>query len=202
MTEHFRSRRYLLDPGSDATVVGRLAATLGWPLLGELVANPGALESYEVMWGKSRDLTLHYQEELFTLSPCAFITGENEARVRAAARVAEQQLKPATPEELLEAADAVRNSPADYMLAIQRLGLGAPVDYDERFFVRIQAAFEDEVDGVRKAAVWATSSAEWPQFEPLLAHAAVNDPAEDVRADAELLLDAYRAARQEWGEQQ
>ena len=155
-----------------------------------------------MIWGKSHALTLHYLEELFTLSPCAFISGENEAQVRTAARVAEQQLKPVTPEELFEAADAVQNVPADYMLAVQRLGLGAPVDYDERFFDRIQAAFVNEVDGVRKAAVWATSWAEWPQFEPLLAQAADNDPAEDVRSDAEFLLDAYCVARQERREQE
>ncbi|WP_311704327.1 hypothetical protein [Streptomyces litchfieldiae] len=159
--------------------------------------NADRLESHEVIWGKSGDLTLHYQEDVLTRSPAAFVTGEDQRRVQVASRILEQRLKPATTEELLEAAEAVRPSPADYMLAILRLGLGAPVDFDQRFFDQVRNAMRDTETGVRYAAVWATSYVEWPQYEPLLVRASEHDPSEKVRGDAAVVLAAYRSLHEE-----
>jgi hypothetical protein len=176
-----------------------VANKLRWPIIGELRADPSRLEPYEVIWGKSHGLTLRYQEDLFTRSPSAFITGEGEQQLRVASRILKQHLNPSTLEELLEAADKLRRLPADYMLAVLRLGLGSPVNFDERFFDRVQDAMKDSVEGVRKAAVWAASYVNWPQYEPLLAQAAHEDTSEEVRDDAVKVLDAYRAMRESDG---
>lgn len=103
-----RSRRYLLDPRSTAEDVGVVADKLRWPLIGELKEDLSRLESHEVIWGKTHDLTLHYQDDL-----------SHGARTRSLrekmrggcgpSRILKQQLKPATLEELLEAADTVRS---------------------------------------------------------------------------------------------
>ncbi|MFF3872668.1 hypothetical protein [Streptomyces sp. NPDC001978] len=193
MPEYFSSRKFLLDPQSQEKAVAAVAQKLGWRHLGVLPEDATALAPYEVIWGKSQDLTLHYREDFLTKSPCAFVTGSDEHRVATAARFVEARLEPATVEEILEAADTVQHISADYALAVLRLGLGAPESFDERFSARIARAAEHPETEVRKAAAWATSYVIWPQFIPLLDQMAGQDSSEDVRRVARKILNAYLA---------
>ncbi|MFG2727955.1 hypothetical protein [Streptomyces canus] len=191
MPDYFSSRMFLLAPRSDEEEVAAVAEKLGWGFLGELSEDPAQLASRELIWGKSQNLTLHFREDFLTKSPCVFVSGADERRVATAARFTETQLKPATIDEILEAADSVRQIPADYALAVMRLGLGAPEHFDERFATRIAAAAENPEEEVRKAAAWATSYVVWPQFISLLERMAEYDSAEDVRRVARRIRNAY-----------
>ncbi|WP_146074997.1 HEAT repeat domain-containing protein [Streptomyces sp. Ru73] len=191
MTDIFSSRTYLLSPRSNEEEVATVAEKLGWPLIGRLPEDVSALAPRETFWGKSQDLVLHYQEDVISKSPCAFLTGANKKQVETAARLLEAQLKPATLEELLKAAEATKNLPDDYALAVLRLGLGAPEHFDERFSASIARAVAHEDEEVRKSAAWATSYTAWPQFVPLLTEMAEQDPSENVRRVAQKILNAY-----------
>lgn len=187
----FGSRKYLLSSQSYEDEVSVVAEKLGWPLLGTLPEDVASLTSRQFFWGKSEDLVLHYMEDVLSKSPCAFVTGVDERQVATAARFLEAQLRPATAEEILDAADAVQDIPHDYVLAVLRLGLGAPESFDERFCSRIGKAARNSHDEVRKAAAWATSYVVWPQFIPLLSQLAESDSSESVRRVAIDILSAY-----------
>ncbi|MFC8800990.1 hypothetical protein ACFT2C_24940 [Promicromonospora sp. NPDC057138] len=193
MTETFSSRKYLLSPQSYEDEVAAVAERLGWPFIGRLSEDEATLTSRQLFWGKSHDLVLHYMEDVLSKSPCSFITGVNELGVATAARILEARLQPATLEEVLDAAEAVRDIPHDYVLAVLRLGLGAPESFDERFFSGIEKAARSSHEEVRKAAAWATSYVIWPQFNPLLSHLAEYDSSEAVRRVATSILNASRA---------
>ncbi|TCO26413.1 hypothetical protein EV652_107305 [Kribbella steppae] len=193
MPDYFASRKLLLELQSHESEVAVVADKLGWGLLGVLQENPAGLDPYEVIWGKSAALTLHYREDFLTKSPCAFVTGADERQVHTAARLVEARLKPATLDDLLEAADALRHIPADFALAVLRLGLGSPESFDERFATRIAEAAEHPQEEMRKAAAWATSYMIWTQFIQLLDQLAEHDPSDDVRRVARNILNAYLA---------
>ncbi|GAA3636078.1 hypothetical protein ACG5V6_09455 [Streptomyces chitinivorans] len=193
MADYFYSRKYLMSPRSDENEVAAVADKLGWGLIGEFSEDVSRLASREFVWGEGEELMLHYREDVITKSPCAFITGSDERRVDRVAHFLETQIRPASLEDLLDAAEAVQNLPEDYSLAVLRLGLGAPAYFDERFAARIQdAAWSSNVE-VRKAAAWATSYVEWVQFVPMLTKMAEEDPSEEVRRVAMRILGAYKA---------
>jgi hypothetical protein len=187
------SRRYLLAPRSTEDEVATVAARLNWERLGEILEDSANLVSHEVIWGRDEKLTLHYSEDLLSRSPHAFVTGDDQAKVDIVSRIVEQKLRPATLEEILEAADDVAGNIPDEMLAVLRLGLGAPLSFDERFFLRIRDAMQSSIFQLRKAAIWATSYVPWPQYIPLLVEVAEHDPIESLRSDARMLLEAYKS---------
>jgi hypothetical protein len=194
-TDRFRSRRYLLEPAVSSTAndVAVVADKLRWPLVGQRLGDDESLLGHEVVWGKNDGLNLRYQQDALSRSPGVCIMGGDERQVLAASRIVLQALNPATLEELLDASDALAYWPADFMLALLRLGFGAPVEFDDRFFERIQGALRHSLTEVRYASVWATFHTRWPQFEPLLVRAAQDDLDEVVRHAATRVLGGWRA---------
>src|SRR5690242_2862542 len=93
MPEYYSSRIFLLDPSGREEAVAAVAEKLGWPRLGVVPEDAAALAPYEVIWGKSQDLALHYREDFLTKSPCALVTGADERQVETAARFVEARLK-------------------------------------------------------------------------------------------------------------
>jgi len=77
--------------------------------------------------------------------------------------------------------------------AILRAGLGAPVRFEERFFVRIKQAAENPEPVVREMALWAMVYPGWSQFRPVLKQVVEQDPVEAIREQAEEILIAFDA---------
>ncbi|SMC47652.1 hypothetical protein [Kibdelosporangium aridum] len=192
MSESFSSRRYLLAPKATDADVAVVATKLGWAKLGEISQNSADLVSREVIWGASDQLTLHYSEDFLSRSPHFFVTGHDRAKVDVAARFAQGRLRPATLDELVEAFDDVSGDLADEILATLRLGLGSPLEFDERFFDRVRKSMSSADEGLRRAAVWATLYAVWEQYIPVLLEVAERDHSEQLRAEARMVIQAYR----------
>lgn len=199
MTEYLSSRKYLLPATSTADDVGNFAEQLGWPRLASMPENAENMESHECIWGKDEGLLLHYRQDFITKSPCSFATGSSQDRVNRLAHFIEQHFNPATPEELLEAAEHFRELDSEFSIAILRLGLGAPEKFDERIASLILEATRHSNPEVRNSAVWATSYIYWPQFIPILYDLADHDSSRRVRSAAAQLRDAY-TAEEESGE--
>ena len=105
-------------------------------------------------------------------------------------RILEHDLDVWSVTELLDGVDSAR-TPPELGRAIIRMGLGAPVEFDERFLKRIVNVANHPEFMVRKVAVIATMYPAWPQFRPFLVTISKNDPSEVVRATAAEILGSY-----------
>jgi hypothetical protein len=102
----------------------------------------------------------------------------------------DDELMPVRPRALLTSHDGTRD-PLPRARTLIQLGLGAPAEYDDEFFVRIRDGFASPEQWVREAAIWATAYSPWPQYRPLLEAAAQSDPAPKLRTDATTILAGF-----------
>ena len=82
-------------------------------------------------------------------------------------------------------------------LAINRLSLAAPREYDGDVFRLISKGLSHADSNVRLASIWAVGFMPWPEYRPILRMLANADPDDGVRETAADLLEAYRLERGE-----
>ncbi|MBV9383316.1 MAG: hypothetical protein JO242_21945 [Streptosporangiaceae bacterium] len=81
-----------------------------------------------------------------------------------------------------------------FALAVMKLAIGAPAEYDKAIFNRILAAIESPIAMDHSAGVTATMFTEWPEFLPVLQRVAATDENQQVRLRAERALNAFANA--------
>jgi hypothetical protein len=127
---------------------------------------------------------VHYYEDPIPNFPYLVVSGANFQDL--AARVAER-VATFTRDELLDGAlDAAAHN--DQVRAINRLAIGF-VEFDPAVWTII-ATFAREAQNplLREAAVNSVAFRAWPHYRPLLERIVVDDPSENVRQRAALLL--------------
>src|SRR5256885_16711465 len=100
----------------------------------------------------------------------------------------ESRLDAWTVDELLDAVEKAA-APLDRAKAVIRAGVGAPDEFDERFFFLISSATTDSDTHVREAALYATAYSSYPAYRPRLRQVAREDPDPRRRDDAEALIE-------------
>lgn len=75
--------------------------------------------------------------------------------------------------------------------ALIRAGLGAPEEFDDRFFTRIDDALRHADPRVRETVLWSVSFVPYPNYRPQLAFVRDNDAVEDLRDTAGILLEGF-----------
>jgi hypothetical protein len=176
MTE-FRSRRMVVK--GDEAAVQAFADQYGWP---GAASDPG-----ETSWTARPGVRLQYVVDPLSLVEYVVVSGNEQSAVEEATRIVADNAPIWTLEDLL--AD-VSDSP-DRAVAITRAGVGAPDEYDERFFVCITGAMKDPDTAVREAALYATAYSAYPQFHDHLVEVAQTDPDPDRQEDADLILESF-----------
>lgn len=187
-----RSRRMVLRNHQSERDVGEFAAKLGWPLREVNPADPDEGINREVVWYATPHLVLHHFDDDESQHGSVLVTGEDAETVRATAEIVEAGLDTWRPEELLTSVDRA-SDPEGRATAVIRAGLGAPGEFDVRFFKRICAAMHHPDPRVRESALWATSYEPWPAYRPALEEVLEQDPEEDLREMAGLLLESFGA---------
>jgi hypothetical protein len=82
---------------------------------------------------------------------------------------------PLTPGELL--GDIGTSKTVDERAhAVVRAGLGAPGEFDNRFYVQIKSTMESAESKIREAGAWAESLTRWQEFQQLLEGIGSGDP--------------------------
>jgi hypothetical protein len=100
-------------------------------------------------------------------------------------------------DEILESARkaAVSSEMAldDRTLAVARLAVASPTDFEPLYFEAFRAALASPEPAVRRAAVWHTGYPGWPQFRGPLEQIRDADPEPELREAATKMLDAITA---------
>ncbi|HYU67238.1 MAG TPA: HEAT repeat domain-containing protein [Jatrophihabitantaceae bacterium] len=163
----WRSRRFVFRAFPLTGEMDRLASEHGWTIADERVLDPEA-GRIRRKWTAAARVSVSCLEDPPIESAYALaFGGAGEEAVAAVADVLAADPWFLTFDELLadvDAASGVRSR----RVAVVRAGLGCPLEPDDRFVSRIEAAARDPHTEIREAAVWAMTHSEWPVFTGLL----------------------------------
>ncbi|GAA1920917.1 hypothetical protein GCM10009716_31950 [Streptomyces sodiiphilus] len=157
------SRRVVLHDRVEGSEVRALADRQGWIFVGQVKSDPEKGISYEVKWDSQDNGSVHYLDN--DLIDAAYMVAMNEVPEAAeeAIRTVCRSLAVWTIEELLtDVTTQVR--PADRARALLRLGVGAPLEPEERVIKTIRQGLQHPDSRVRLASVWAVAYTEWLLF--------------------------------------
>lgn len=200
MTETGRTRRLVLRrfPSKDPVVA--FANSKSWQKVSETPHDWELGIHEEVMWLVSDGIYFYYTEEYVSENACiglieTSISGTSElfAEISDTSEPfveLEEEFNPWQLSELLASIDDSA-TPSELAGSVVRAALGAPVQFDWQFFVRIRDAATHSEFMVRDIAVSATAYPAWPQFRPLLREIADSDPVVRVRDNASFVLESF-----------
>jgi len=184
------SRRLVLRAADAAGAVSRYAATYKFPFEKEIAPDQAKDIARHLTWAITSQVRLHYSEDLETGLPYIYVSTVLVDIGLGYMRHAEQHLPVYTWDELVAGAD-VQLAPPGRAQALLRLALGSPREYEPALANRVFRAGRDPDQGVRYAALYATSYSPDPKYRPFLRHLAANDPSPDIREDATYMLETF-----------
>jgi hypothetical protein len=188
----FRSRRVLLKSPSGEREVQRFADELGWPRLLEQEEDAEQNLSREVAWAAGPALSLHFVQDPVSGHGYVVAWGRDKGAVDGLAELAAHRLDTWTPPELLAGPERATDD-RERAIAFIRAGVGAPDEFDKRFFDLIVKGITDRSSMAREAAIVSTVYSQYPQYRPVLKRAAESDPDPARRRDAEVMLRSFDA---------
>lgn len=190
-TNWTRTRRMVLRERFCEEEVERFAQELGWTRRGVDQADPEEGIAYHVFWAPpGAALSLHYTEDDLARDSYVTVIGKDAAAVHGARALIEPRLNTWPLEDLLAEVDGA-STPVSLARAVLRAGLGAPEEFDERFFVRINTALQHSDRRVRETAVWAVTFSPYYEYRPALSAIQESDEDPGLRDNAEILLEGF-----------
>lgn len=188
----FQSGRILLRASPTRAELDENARRDGWSLEEEIDSDPRGGIYRELRWSSGPLLKVHLIEDPTSATSYFVVTGRDPQFVQSLASDIAKDFDTWSIDELLEIFDETQEPHALARAAV-RLGLAAPHVFDARVFKRIERALKHPEDGVRHAAMWATSYSPWPRYRIPLRDAANNDPNPELREAAQAVLDGFDA---------
>lgn len=188
-TDWTLTRRMVLRERFSEDEVETFAQELGWTRQGVDPADPEEGISYHVFWAPpGAAIALHYTEDDLARDSYVMVIGKDAAAVHGAQALIEPRLNTWRPAEVLAEVDGAAE-PVPLARAVLRAGLGAPDEFDEDFFARINSALQHPARLVRETAVWAVTFSPYVEYRPALASLRDGDEDPDVRENAGILLE-------------
>jgi hypothetical protein len=134
--------------------------------------------------------TVRYVDDFITEVKYALLRGEAPAEIQAVADTIAETVPVYTDEEILALYPQAETT-ADKIRAVRLTGLVAPPECEARFLRAFRAALSDPEAPVRHVALEMVGYPGWPELADLVRQR-VDDPDEDIRHDAEIMLRALR----------
>jgi len=181
----------LREPSAEQDV-WRFAESNSWLLISD---QPGDVETgqrRQLVWETGPEAQVTYAED--DTSPTCYITvsGTSADMTSSMGLWLEAELRPWRVKDLCRLVDVAKD-PVRIGVAVLRLALGGPYEYDEEVFQRMSRGLTHGDGRTRDMAIWATTYSPWPQYRTLLRSIAEHDPEPDLRERAQFTLDSYDA---------
>jgi hypothetical protein len=188
----FRTRRMVMRQADGRREVEALAEKLDMRQLRESTAEPDEGIALEIVWQLTPATELYFLQDYRSNTSFLVVQGDAAEQVAQFGAMIAEYLNVWSLDELVENVERAAN-PTDRARATILAGVGAPNEYDQRFFDLIRAAMFDRRDiPMRTAGVWAPFYSGWPEFAPLLERVARDDPFSELREEAEFVLENIR----------
>ncbi|WP_406103390.1 hypothetical protein OG698_14290 [Streptomyces sp. NBC_01003] len=188
--DKYTSRRLVLRGWGSEEEVMRFADEGNFELLQDESSDMENGIVRDVIWRITPGILLQYAVDSRSKCSVFTLTGTPAEDVKGIAESIEKGVHPWTLEELLSGVDRSKGAQEIYD-AVLRAGIGAPHEFDKRFYKRIRKAVRNKDATIRSAGIWAASYSRWEEFRPDLEAAARNDPEPTLRRDAQVILDNY-----------
>lgn len=190
----FKSPRLVMRSAVGAeSEVSRYADSFVWPLVRDVPEDLEVGTVRELVWRISSGVNLTFSVDDATGCSYVCVAAEVASQCEAFTEHARKHLDVFSVEELLEFHDRA-DSAEERAGALLMLALGSPQRLDQVTFSRISAGLADEDYDVREAAIYATTYTPALQYIPMLRRIAREDLEDQLRADAQDVLDAYEEA--------
>lgn len=191
MSNDYKTRRLLLRSYPAEEQVSKYARERNWPVAGTTEEDPEEGTVREVLWLAEPSLALHYAEDRITRTAYVMASSWSPELAEDLSRRLERELDVVPLDQLLRAVEEADDAQT-LSLAINRLSLAAPREYDGDVFRLIAKGLRHADSNVRLASIWAVGFMPWPEYRPILRKLAEADPDGMVRETAADLLEAYR----------
>ena len=170
----------------------RAAGANGWSLEDVIMSTPDS--PFEKIWLASDGRTrIHYIEDALISVRYVAVPGEDPGPVMDEVN---SSLDTYDREELGRMFDAAEDR-GHMVRAVYHVGAAAPPEFDAELFAYFERAFGSADSEVRRAAVFATAYAPWPEFRERLQRLASDDPEPAVRDYAARMLESH--VKHAWG---
>jgi hypothetical protein len=188
----FRSRRYILRTQGLEPVVRRLAEDYGWTLVAERAADNQRGIGIALIWEIIVGLTVGYYDEPPTQVSCLIVRSARDlSEIREYEAFLTRRLDILTDSELLVPPPQMSPGTRGEILFLLRLGFGAPLNFDQRYFDQLSSATQSANRETRDAALRGITYTEWPQFRPVLQQVAKHDSDRSMRKLAKQILSIF-----------
>lgn len=187
-----RTIRVVLKPSTSEEDITALAGRHGWHFQEAL--GPTEQQPYEKIWIAPDNYTsIHYIEDFLLRIRYIIVTKDRPDEV-----VAQIQsgLDVYSRDEILGLVDTA-DELNQRILALHRVAGAAPQEFDQAIFDCLQRAMNDPEVAIRRAAIFATTYAHWPEFQESLERLQASDDDPSVRELARHVLESQR--RHNWG---
>jgi hypothetical protein len=148
----------------------------------------------EIMWRVVSGVSFFYVEGDLSDDCCVGFIARSDFSLDELLADVETAVESWSLDELLLAVDNAGDDTTALARAVMRLGLGSPIDFDQRFYERLERVARNSEPIVREVAIAATTYPAWHQLLPLLTALAQSDPVQRVRDRAADMLDYYDRA--------
>src|SRR5262249_22824367 len=149
----FHSRRLILREGYSENIVRRIANASGWDELAERPADAPRNVARCVIWEVIPGLTVSYYYEPLAEASCLIVRStRDQAEVSEIEMLLNQAIKFVGDEDLLSSTKTGVSS-SERALALLRLGLGGPVNFDQRYFDQLTSGANNSDRDIRVAAI-------------------------------------------------
>ena len=188
----FRSRRYMLSTRDLEPLVRNLALESGWTLVAERASDEQRNVARVLMWEIIPGLTVGYYDEPLAEASCLIVRSARDlAEVREFEAFLKHRLDILTDSELLTPPPDAQPGTREEALFLLRLGLGAPVSFDNQYFDVLSSATQSNSADIRFFALRGITYTEWPQFRPILQWVAKRDSDRSVRELANQIISIF-----------
>jgi hypothetical protein len=178
MPEFHRTYRLILPEPNGPAALQAILDKVNAKRVREEVGPPHFGVTRDTHWQLAPELWVNHLEDELARAHAYVITGADPARVARFTDLFERALHPVPYQVLLDATSA--SDDEERAVAISRVGLSAPYDFNEPIFATITKAFKDPSVKVRNAAIRATAYSPWSEFRGALRRHA------EVEVDPEL----------------
>ncbi|MFE6690803.1 hypothetical protein ACFVFQ_30565 [Streptomyces sp. NPDC057743] len=195
MTEQtkFIERPLVLRDDEAAQKLMDVSHTLNWQFIRDNAELAASEHVQETVWSPREQVFVHLVTDGPTRSRSVYVSSTPDAIARAVGvlEFLVDTLDFCSLDELSsDATEAATEK--QRAIALVRLGMGAPKDYEERVFTLLEGGFRHPHPTVRNAAIWATRFALWPQFIPLMERMKDEDPEPILQSVAADTIEIYR----------
>lgn len=182
--------RYVLLEQAGPEIVEDYAHERGWPCTSEAQEDQDRGIKREIRWLTETTITLHYERDYISGETYVYLAGDDYESLPNLVENLTSSLPVWSRDALLRAVDEAAAGP-DTGRAVLRAALGAPMEFDQEFFDRINSCMTASEAPLRNVGMIAAGAASWKEFRPTLEHIASSDPDAEDREMAQGVLRAY-----------